>query len=427
MVLGTLALLTPVAVAEGAAPDGGTPLVVAVFTATSAVCVTGLVVVDTGTYWSAAGQAAILVMIQVGGFGISTLATLLALLLRRRLGLRSRLATGAATRSTPAEARSVLAGIVRITLLVEGVVAVALSLRFLLGYDMPLRRALWYGVFHAVSAFNNAGFALPEDNANLVPYATDEWVTVPVMVAVVLGGIGFPVIFEVLRRTGLPWRVSTRLVLLGTAVLLVGGTALYLVLEWENAETYAGLAGADRVWVALFMSVSARTAGFNVVDYADLDDGSLFLTTLLMFVGGGSGGTAGGIKVGTLMVLVAAVVAEGRGDPDAEVFGRRISPAVIRQALAVIGISGAVISTATVWLLAVTDAGLAPALFEVVSAYATVGLSTGITDDLPPGGDWVLVTCMFLGRIGPTTAVAALALRERGRLYRMPETHPLVG
>ncbi len=426
VVVGTLALLTPVAVAQGATTDG-TSLVVAAFTAVSAVCVTGLVLVDTGTYWSGAGQLMILVLIQVGGFGISTLATLLALLVRRRLGLRSRLATGVATRSAPAEARSVLAGIVRVTLVVEALVALALTLRFALGYGMSPGQATWYGVFHAVSAFNNAGFALPEGNVSLVPYATDEWVTVPVMLAVVLGGIGFPVLFEVLRRTGLPWAVSTRLVLLGTAVLLVGGALLYLVLEWDNPETLAGVAGADKVWLAVFMSVTARTAGFNTVDYGQVSDASLLLTVLLMFVGGGSGGTAGGIKVGTVMVLVAAIVAEGRGDPDAEVFGHRLSGAVIRQALAVIGTSGAVIATATIWLLHVSDARLATALFEVVSAFATVGLSTGITADLPRGGDVVLMVCMFIGRVGPTTAVAALALREHARLYRRPEAHPLVG
>jgi trk system potassium uptake protein TrkH len=426
IVVGTLGLLTPWAVTSGATEDG-VPLVVAVFTATSAVCVTGLSLVESGTYWSTTGQALVRTMIQVGGLGIATLSALLALAITRRLGLQSRLTAGAATRTgSLAEARVVLVGILRTTLVVEGAVALLLTLRFAVHYGEPLGRATWLGVFHAVSAFNNAGFTLFEANS-LEQFATDEWVTAPVMVAVVLGGIGFPVILEVLKRRRLSWSVNTRLVLIGTALLLVGGTLLYLVLEWDNPDTLGGAEGVDRFWLALFMSVTARTAGFNTVDYAEVTDASLFLTNALMFVGGGSAGTAGGIKVGTLAVLVAAVLAEARGERDADIFDRRIAPETIRQALAVIGLSLAVVGIATITLLHLSDERMAEVLFEVVSATATVGLSTGITARLPPGGDWVLIVCMFVGRLGPVTVAGALALRERHRLYRLPETRPLIG
>ncbi len=424
--LGTLALLTPWAVASGQAPDG-VPLVTAVFVATSAVCVTGLTLVETGTYWSTTGEALILTMIHVGGLGIATLSALLALAVTRRLGLQSRITAGMATRvGGIADARSVLVGILRTTVVIEGAVAVALTLRFALHHGEPPGRALWLGVFHAVSAFNNAGFSLFAENA-LYDYATDEWVTGPIMVAIVLGGIGFPVVLEVLRRTRLPWSVNTRLVLMGTAVLLVGGTVLFLLLEWDNPETLGAFEGSDKLWTAVFLSVTARTAGFNTVDYGDVTDASLFLTNILMFIGGGSAGTAGGIKVGTVAVLVAAVLAEARGDADADVFGRRIGSDTIRQALAVIGLYLAVVGTATILLLHLSGERMADVLFEVISATATVGLSTGITPDLPPGGDWVLIVCMFLGRLGPVTVAGALALRERPRLFRLPETRPLIG
>lgn len=424
--VGALALLTPWAVASGATEDGA-PLVLAVFTATSAVCVTGLALVDTGSYFTSAGQAAILLMIQVGGLGIATLSALLALVITRRLGLRTRLTAGAATGSGAlADVRSVLLGILRTTVVVESLVAVALTLRFAVHYDEAPARAAWLGVFHSVSAFNNAGFTLFAGNS-METFATDEWVTVPLMVAIVLGGIGFPVILEVLRRHHLPWSVNTRLVLLATATLLVGGTVLYLVLEWDNPRTVGAFQGSDRFWVALFMSVTARTAGFNTVDYGEVTDASLFLTNALMFVGGGSAGTAGGIKVGTLAVLVAAVLAEARGETDADVFDRRIAPATIRQALAVIGLSLAVVGSATILLLHLSQERMADVLFEVVSATATVGLSTGITADLPPGGDVVLIVCMFVGRLGPVTVAGALALREHRRLFRLPETRPLIG
>jgi trk system potassium uptake protein len=424
--VGTLALLTPWAVASGAADDG-TPLVLAVFTATSAVCVTGLTLVPTGEHWSTTGQVMVLTMIQVGGLGIATLSSLLALAITRRLGLQSRLTAGAATRTgTLEDARSVLLGIATTTAVVEASVALLLGLRFAVHYGEAPGRAAWLGVFHAVSSFNNAGFSLFASNG-LVEFATDEWVTGPVMVSVVLGGIGFPVIIEILKRRRLPWSVNTRLVLLASAVLLVGGTLLYLLLEWDNPETVGAFDGSDKLWVGLFMSVTARTAGFNTVDYSQVTDASLFLTNALMFVGGGSAGTAGGIKVGTLAVLVAAVVAEARGEPDADVFDRRIAPETVRQALAVIGLSLALVGSATITLLHLSDERLADVLFEVVSAVGTVGLSTGITSRLPPGGDWVLIVCMFVGRLGPVTVAGALALRERHRLYRKPETRPLIG
>jgi len=421
----TLVLMSPLAVQDGT--EGGAPFLVAVFTATSAICVTGHVVVSTPDYWSTFGQAAILLFIQLGGLGVATLATLLALVVARRLGLQSRLRAAAGTTvDAMADARAVVLGIVKTSLVIEGCVAAVLALRFAVGYDEPVPRALWLGVFHAVSAFNNAGFSLFNDN--LIGFADDVWVTGPIVVAVVLGGIGFPVIKEVLaRHRPRRWSVHTRLTIATTAVLLVGGTLVFIVLEWANEPTSGDGTVFDRIWLPLFMSVTARTAGFNTIDYSQATEASLFVTNLLMIVGGGSGGTAGGIKVGTLAVLVVAVVAEARGDSDADVMGRRVPPQVLRQALAVLALTLAVVMTASTVILRIADATTAQVLFEVISATATVGLSTGITADLPALGKWMLIICMFVGRIGPVALVSALALRERGKLYRLPETRPLIG
>ncbi|MGF1648535.1 MAG: TrkH family potassium uptake protein [Kineosporiaceae bacterium] len=424
--IGTGLLLLPVSAGAGA-PAAGVPFTTAAFTATSAVCVTGLIVVDTPTYWSTTGQAIILVLIQVGGLGVATLSALLGLVIARRLRLSTRLvaaeASGALALGT---VRSLIVNIVRIFLVVETVVAALLATRFALHYDEELPRALWLGAFHSVSAFNNAGFALFTDN--LMPFATDEWITVPIMVALGLGGIGFPVIFELVRRTRpRDWSINTRLVLTTSAVLLVAGTALVWLSEWRNAATVAGASGTDRFFLSLFLSASPRTAGFNVVDYGDMTDAGLLVTITLMFVGGGSASTAGGIKVATLAVLVMAVVAEARGDTDTTAFDRRIDTTTLRQALAVTALTMGLVVTATLLFLELTDERLADALFEVVSATATVGLTTGVTFRIDEGPQWILIVCMFLGRIGPTTLAAALALRSRRKLYRLPPGRPLIG
>lgn len=422
----TALLMMPWAVADASA-TGGAPFMVAVFTATSAVCVTGHIVVDTPVYWSTAGEVVILVFIQLGGLGISVLATLLALAIARRVGLQTRLrAAQGVSADALADTKGIVLGILRTTLLIEGVVSLLLASRFLLGYDEPIPRALWLGVFHGLSAFNNAGFALFSDN--LIGFSDDVWITLPVMIAIILGGIGFPVIREVLRhhRPG-RWSIHTRLTVLTTAVLIAGGFVVFTILEWTHAPTSGDGSVFDRLWNSLFMSVTARTAGFNTIDYGQATESSLFVTDLLMLIGGGSGGTAGGIKVGTLAVLTVAVLAEARGDQDVDVFGRRIATQTVRQALAVLALTFAVVAVATTVLLRVSNAPTHQVLFEVVSATATVGLSTGITADLPYVGQWVLIICMFVGRIGPVAVVSALALRDTGKLFRYPEARPLVG
>lgn len=426
--VGTLLLLLPMA-RTGA---GGASLLEAFFTATSAVCVTGLVVVDTPTYWSGFGEAVILGLIQVGGLGIMTLASLLGLLVSRRMGLQARLTAAAETKAVGlGDVRSVIKGVVTFTLIFEAITAVALTFRFWLGYDESPARAAYLGVFHSVSAFNNAGFALWSDN--LERFVDDPWICLPIAVTVISGGLGFPVIFEVrrqLRRGGgrrRTWSLHLKLTLLATAVLLVLGTLFVTATEWNNPATLGSLDLPGRLLAGFFQAVMPRTAGFNTLDYGQMEDGTLLGTTILMFIGGGSAGTAGGIKVTTFVILFFAVYAEVRGEPNVDAFDRRIDDRVIRQALTVVLLSIAAVVAATVVLIEMAALPTQTLLFEAVSAFATVGLSTGITADLPTGAKLILVGLMFLGRLGPITLVSALALRERTRLYELPEGRPIIG
>ncbi|WP_199522106.1 TrkH family potassium uptake protein [Geodermatophilus marinus] len=422
--VGTGLLSLPVATAG----PGRASLLDALFTATSAVCVTGLVTVDTGTYWSAAGQVVVLLLIQVGGLGIMTLASLLALLLSRRLGLRARLVAQAETKSlSAADVRRVVRTVVVFSLTAEALVAAVLSARFALGYDRAPADALWYGVFHAVSSFNNAGFGL--DAASIIPYVADPWISLTLCAAVVVGGLGFPVVFELARSWRRPrsWSVLTRITVLVTAVLLVVGTAGYLLTEGGNPGTLRPLGAGATVLAAVTASVMARTAGFNNVDFGAAQPETLLLTDALMFIGGGSAGTAGGIKVTTFGLLAAVLWAEVRGDPDVEVGRRRVPAGNQRQALAVALLGIALVAVGTFVLLALTDVAFDRVLFETVSAFATVGLSTGITADLPPSAQVVLVVLMFVGRIGPLTLASGLALRERARRHQLPDERTIVG
>ncbi len=421
---GTLILWLPVSNARGE----WTPLVDALFTATSAVCVTGLTTVDTGTYWSPLGQVVIAILIQVGGIGIMTLATLIAVALFRRMGIGARSVIQRETKSlSAADLRRIILNIVLFTLIAEAALSVALSLRFIVGYDYPWAQALTHGAFHAVSAFNNAGFSLYADN--LIGFAQDPWILLPIAAAVIVGGLGFPVVFELWRGWRRPraWSALTRITVVMTASLLALGMLGFLVSEQGNEATWGALPGGQQVLQAFFTGVMPRTAGFNIVDIGQMRPESWALTDVLMFIGGGSAGTAGGVKVTTVGIIIFVVIAEMRSRPDVEVGNRRISTAVQRQALAVIALGLALVAVGTIALLALTDWGFDQVLFESVSAFGTVGLSTGITSSLPDGAKIALVLLMFAGRIGPLTFAAALANRSTTRLHRRPEERMSIG
>jgi len=421
--VGTLLLWLPPASAE----EGSAPLGAALFTATSAVTVTGLVVVDTPTYWTPFGQVVILALIQIGGFGLMTGASLLFLVAARRLGLRGRLAAQAETQTLDlGDLRRLVLGVAVLTLAFEAAATIAIGTRLAVAGE-AYGDAAWHGLFHAVSSFNNAGFALYSDS--FIGFVTDAWLMVPVALTVIAGGLGFPVWLDLARRDRRPqrWSLHTKLTLAATGAFLAAGVALVTALEWSNEGTLGAHGAGGKLTAGFFAGVMPRTAGFNALDYGEMNPETLLVSDVLMFVGGGSGSTAGGIKVTTAALLLMIVWAEVRGRSDVSAFRRRMPPSAQRQALAIVVVSLAVVLAATLFLMIDSQHGLSPALFEVVSAFGTVGLSTGITPGLSDAARVVLEVLMLAGRVGPMTLAVALILREAEPRYRHPEERPLVG
>ncbi|WP_024286855.1 TrkH family potassium uptake protein [Cellulomonas sp. KRMCY2] len=418
----TALLLTPQATADGHSAH----VADALFTAVSAVCVTGLTTVSTGTYWSLFGQVVILVGIKIGGLGVMTLASLLGMAVSRRIGLTQKLLTASETRSGLGEVGSLLRVVVITSTTIEAVIALALIPRFaMLGENIG--QAVWHGVFYAVSAFNNAGFVPTADG--LAPHVADWWLGLPLLIGVFIGSLGFPVILNIARRRRdvRRWSLHTKLTLTTSAALVVVGAVLIGAMEWTNVDTLGPLSWPSKLLAALFAGVMPRSGGFSAVDVADMHESSWLMTDALMFVGGGSASTAGGIKVTTLAVMMLAIISEARGDRDVEAFGRRIPRETLRLAVAVFLIGATIVLVAALVLLEITGARLDVVLFEVISAFGTVGLSTGLSAELPEAGKYVLSALMFVGRTGTMTLAAALALRDRRRVIRYPEERPIIG
>ena len=432
VIAGTLFLLFPFSTAPGTSTD----FVTALFTAVSAVCITGLTVVDTGTHWSGFGQVVILFLIQLGGLGIVSFATLVGLLISGRISLRDRL-------STLSEAKIVgidnVPALLRTIILVyfgfEAALAIYLISRLNISHDVELPEAIWSGFFHAVSAFNNGGFSLYSDSMS--GFAQDLFVVAPVGLAVVVGGLGFPVLIELHERL---WRLNrrpgnrpkrfslhSRLTMWSTAVLLALGTTFIAVMEWGNQATLGGLSVFEKLWNAAFMSAMPRSGGFNTIDISQMDPATWMGMDFMMFIGGGSASTAGGIKVTTLAILFFIIYTEVRGETAVNVGDRRLPRSIQRQALTLVALYTMLILFSTLALAALTDFDLDHLLFEVISAAATVGLSTGITPDLPDFAKVWLAILMFVGRLGPVVIASALALRVSKRHYELPKERPLIG
>lgn len=422
--LGTALLMLPAA----RAGEGAAPFVVALFTATSAFCVTGLTVVDTASYWSGLGHAVILLLCQLGGLGIMTGATLLGLLVTGRNRLSSRILQRAELRSLDmGDVGGVIRVVVTLTFAVEGVLALVLAANFLLGDGMALPDALWNGLFHAVSAWNNAGFAL---SAVAMPgMARDALLLCGLMLGVLLGGFGFPVLHELRQewRTPSAWSIHTKLTLAGSGFLLLLGWLVTLVAEWANPQTLGPAPAGWKLLEALFHSVMTRSGGFATMDMTALHDETQALTWGLMMIGGGSASTAGGIKVTTFFLLGFVALAEARGQADANIFRRRIAPDVQRQALLLALLSVGTVSLAVLILLAMAEIPIQFVIFDAISAFATVGLSTGAAAALPPEGQVVMAALMYVGRVGIITVAAAVALRAGRPQYRFPEERPIIG
>lgn len=403
------------------------PFVDALFMATSAVCVTGLVTTDVASYWSDFGHVVIMFGIMVGGLGVMTLASILGLAVSRRMGLTSKLLAAAETKVTR---------LGEVGSLIRSVIVASLSLTFSLWVVFLPRflaagfgwgESLWQGWFMAVSVFNNAGILILDGGLN--PYVADWWMCLPIIVGTFVGAIGFPVILSVSShwRTPSRWSLHAKLTITTSLGLWVLGTVLIGSFEWNNDRTFGELPLHGKLLASMVAGMTPRSSGFSTVNISDMSEATWLMQDALMFVGGGSASTGGGIKVTTFAVMLLAIVAEARGDRDIEAFGRRLDSGVVRLCIAVAFIGATFVGLSALALLVLTDLHLDVILFEVISAFATCGLSTGITPMLPDSGKYVLIALMFAGRTGTMTLAAALALRNRRRVIRLPEERPIIG
>jgi trk system potassium uptake protein TrkH len=399
----------------------------ALFTSTSATCVTGLVVVDTGTTFSSFGQIVIMLLIQIGGLGFMTMATLFALVLKRRISLKDRLVLQEAMNQSSME------GIVRLirrvllySLVIEACGAVLLSIRW--AFDMPIGKAIYYGVFHAVTMFNNAGFDLFGDFRSLTGYVYDPVVNVVVMFLIVSGGIGFIVLSDLIdfrkqRRLSL----HSKVVLSMTGALLLVGFIVILIFEFTNPRTLGSLNWGGKFLGALFQSVTPRTAGANTIDITGLRQATQFFIVILMFIGASPGSTGGGIKTTTFTIMVGAVIAMMRGRDDIVMFRYRLAQERVLKALT-IALLTLLLVLAVSMILSTTEEGeFLEILFETTSAFGTVGLSMGLTPDLTVFGKILISITMFAGRLGPLTLAYALGPKKGKELYRHPEGKMIIG
>jgi trk system potassium uptake protein TrkH len=429
IVLGTVALSLPVA----SAPDKSLRVIDALFMAASAVCVTGLVVKDLATDFSTTGQIIILVLAQLGGLGYMVLSTVIIVLLGKKIGIKQRLVMQEALNVLTIEGLiGLLKGILWMTLVVEGIGALLLAARF--SFDFPVPEAIYLGVFHSVMAFNNAGFSLFP--TSLIAYQSDVLVNAVITLLIVSGGVGFIVYRDLIRlakRETFRLTVHTWMVLSLTAALIVGGTLVFWAFEAGNPKTIGSLSLADQLLVSFFHSVSARTAGFSTVDLGGGTAATLYVLVLLMFVGASPGGTGGGIKTSTFGTMLVGIWAGIRGRSDVTAFHRRIPQETVIRAFSLALVAFALTTGMTLVLQVSERQDFLRTLFEVTSAFGTVGLSTGDGGVLSYSalfsdfGKFMIVLTMFIGRIGPLTVSVALVRLEETRRFRYPPERVLIG
>ena len=421
--LGTGLLLLPFTNTHG----GVTPFTDALFTATSAVTVTGLVVVDTPTYWTFPGQLIIMVLIFMGGLGIMTSATFLLIMTGQRITLANRLLM----RETLGVNQ--LGGLVRLT---RHIVFTLLAIQFAgflvllarLYSEYPLATAVWQSSFHAISGFNNAGFVVFPDSQSLSRFQEDYALLIPMTILILLGTLSYSVLLDIVRyRKFSRYTLDTKLVVTGTLAMILVGTLVILVAEYGNSETLGPMAFGPKIFNALFQAVSGRTAGFTSLDFEAMEQHSSFFIIGLMFIGGASASTAGGIKVNTFMVLLVAILSSIKGRANVSAFGREIPHGQIYRALAVLLLGMAMVFAVAFFLTISEGFPFIQILFETVSAFATVGLSTGITGELSELGRIIIILTMYLGRVGPLTLALILAQREETAPYRFAEERVKIG
>jgi len=426
ILFGAFLLMLPLSTQSG----DGTPFVDALFTSTSAVCVTGLVVVDTGTFYSSFGHIVIIVLIQAGGLGIMAMSTLFALLIGKKIRLKERLLMQEAMNQlTISGVVRLTIYIIRVTLLIEFVGGTILAMRW---YPEMGAKGIYYGYWHAVSAFCNAGFDLfgpiTGKFSSITSYVDDITVNLTIAGLLILGGIGFAVMYDIwTSRSFRKLAMHSKIVLVTTGILILAGAILIYMFEHANPDTLGPLTSQGKILGSFFQSVTPRTAGYNTIDIGKMYNGSLLLLVILMFIGASPASTGGGIKTSTFAVLVLAIWALIRGRSDAECFGRRIPKEIIYKAFSVMFIAFILVVAVTMALTITEHAEFMQVLFEVTSAFGTVGLTTGITPSLSTAGKGWLILTMFAGRVGPITLAFAIAMRARKAQIQYPEGKIIIG
>lgn len=424
IMIGAFLLMLPVALESGE----GLSFLNALFTATSAVCVTGLVVFDTADTFSLFGEVVILNLIQIGGLGFMTYATFLFILLGRKITYKNRLLLKDAFNDDLSKDIVILAKRILIfSLIIEAIGGILLSVRF--SYDMDMDQAIYFGFFHAISNFNNAGFDLMGGYKSLSYYVDDPIVVLTTSFLIILGGLGFIVLNELYEyRKTRKLSLHTKIVLSTTSIFLIAATMLILVFEYGNAKTLGQLSGTGKILGAFFHSVTPRTAGSSTLSVTDLTDTTLFLTIFLMFIGAGSGSTAGGIKISTFTVLFATIFSQLKGKQDVELFQKRIVPETILKAFTIAS-SGLIVVFLITFLLSITEKNhlFIAYLFEATSALGTVGLSMDLTPDLSIFGRTFIIVAMFIGRLGPLIIGFTITRRMRKKSYRYVKGNVMIG
>lgn len=421
ILLGAILLNLPIATKIGESIG----FIDALFTSASAVCITGLAVVNTGEYWSLFGKIVIIMLIQIGGLGVMTMATAGALIIGKKISLKERLVIKEQLNQKS------MSGLVKLTkyvllstLAIEGIGSILLSIRFIPIYGWV--KGIWFSIFHSISAFCNAGFDITGNS--MVPFAGDFVINMTISLLIILGGIGFTVFIDVTRnRSFKKFKLHTKVVLSITFILLTLGMLVFLIIEFNNPNTIGNMSSSEKIISSFFQSVVTRTAGFNSVDMASILDTTTFFMIILMFIGGSPGSTAGGAKTTTIATLIMTTISIVKGDRDVVIYKRTINEDIIKRSLAIVVVSMTLIIVVSTILTITENFIFLDVLFETTSAFATVGLTRGITPNLSSIGKFIIALTMYAGRVGPLTMAFAFANKNKAKKYRYAEGNIIVG
>lgn len=423
ILLGGFVLYLPCSYTESSNPS----IIDTIFTAASAVCVTGLVTLDTATTWTFFGQLWILCLIQIGGIGFVTIITTIFISFKKKVSLPSKIiARESLSQDSLGDIINVVKKVVIVTFIIELIGVFLLAIYFIPSYGFL--EGLWYSIFHSISAFCNAGFDLMGNFSSITSYATNITILLNTSALIIIGGLGFAVWSELYSFKNLKkLSLHTKIVLLTTFILIVCGMVFIFLFEYNNSKTIGNMSIIDKLTNSFFASVTTRTAGLNSIPLNDMTGASKFLTIIFMFIGGSPGSTAGGIKTSTLAIIVLIIIAIIKGREDTEVYGKRISKDTVQKAILVFMLGIFIVLVVTLILTITEQASLESLIFEAVSAFGTVGLTLGVTPHLSIIGKIVIMITMYLGRVGPMTVMLAITRKKRKRDYRYPEDKILIG